>query len=483
MRIEEFEESLRRCPVVASVQASDGSPTEDPLTLLRLAFASLQEGAQILRLQGVENILAIKSGTGVPVIGLIKQAYAGSEVYITPTVTEVDALIEEGCEVIALDGTRRARPDRAPLRSLIEYIHRRGLLAMADCDSPDSVRHALEAGADIIGTTLAGYTQESWGSSGPDLEFLREAVRIAGSTPVLAEGRFQEPWQAQAALRIGAAGVVIGGALNDPVKQTRRFVAATARSKANVGAVDIGGTWLRFGYFSSDWKLLSSSRIALPKSQGEREAWIREQAGEFSVRRIGISTGGTVDPASKVVIEAKPIIPDYEGASYDWDGLDTVVLNDGLATAWGHANLPQFAGMRVATLSLGTGVGCGLVANGAIWRGPYGEYPRLNDLLAGSESFEELLGGAALTPTPTESQKDRAVQAARTAIGTLAALWMPDVIVVGGGVGLSDWLQEMIYNLNSDIAEGWVKPDILPSPLGADAGLYGAAALALFAQA
>lgn len=481
MQIDGLRRLLKECPLVASVQASEGSPVEDPTALLRLAQASLQEGVRILRLQGIESIRTIREATGAPTIGLIKQSYPGSEVYITPTTAEVDALIGLGCEAIALDGTARPRPGGESLPDLIRRIHDSGRLAMADCDTPESVRYALRAGADLVGTTLAGYTQESWAVPGPDLELVREAVRLAKGVPVLAEGRYQEPWQASAALRIGASGVVIGGVLNDPLKQTRRFVSSCKPSAENVGAVDIGGTHLRFGLFNPDWRLLESNRIPLPQTQAEREGWIRAQAEKHGVARLGISTGGTVDPASKIVLEAKPIIPDYEGASYDWSGLDVTVLNDGLATAWGHACLPEFAGMRAATLALGTGVGCGLVADGAIWRGPYGEYPRLNDLHIGTETFEELLGGAALSRNPTEAQEAQAVRAAKEAVRVLAALWMPDVIVVCGGVGLSGWMQQRVYSLNAGLPEGCVKPKVVPSPLGANAGLYGAAALALYA--
>lgn len=469
-------------PLIASVQASDRSAVDDPQTLLKLAQASLNESVRVLRLQGVENIRVIKQATGAPVIGLIKKSYSDSDIYITPSPSEVEALIELGCEVIALDGTPRRRPHDEDLSSLIALIHSAGRLAMADCDNPDSVRYALKCGADIIGTTLAGYTSESWETQGPDLDFLREAVRLAGGTPVFAEGRYQEPWQVQAALRIGASGVVIGGVLNDPAKQTRRFLSAAKLPTDRIGAVDIGGTWLRFGVFDADWKLLDSERIPLPASQQDREAWIRSQAKAADVHRIGISTGGTVDPESKLVIEAKPIIPDYVGASYDWGDFSVAILNDGLATAWAHACHPQFAGMKVATLALGTGVGCGFVVNGRIWRGPYGEYPRLNDLAVGRESFEDLLGGAALTSNPTADQIERALSASRQAIQVLAALWFPDVIIVCGGVGLSDWMQEQVYNLNSGMPEGWLKPDVMPSPFGSEAGMYGAAALALYPE-
>ena len=81
--------TLDSVPLVASVQASPGSPLNDPGVLLRMAKASLQEGVKVLRLEGAENISLIRKETGAACIGLIKRRYEDSEVYITPTNAEV----------------------------------------------------------------------------------------------------------------------------------------------------------------------------------------------------------------------------------------------------------------------------------------------------------------------------------------------------------------------------------------------------------
>jgi putative N-acetylmannosamine-6-phosphate epimerase/predicted NBD/HSP70 family sugar kinase len=461
---------LREAPLVASVQGSPGSPVEHPETLLRLAQASIQEGVKILRLEGVANIETIRPATGLPVMGLIKRPYPDSPIYVTATSREVDELIACGTEMVALDATRRPRPNGENLIDLVARIHAAGRLAMGDCDDIASIHYALAAGCDLVSTTLAGYTENSPPRPGPDLGFLREAVRES-PVPVLAEGRFAFPAQVTAAMRIGAAGVVVGGALNDPIKQTRTFMRASRAEPGLVGAVDLGGTWLRFGVFSEDWRLLRSDRTPTPETREEREDWIRHQIEINEVVRLGVSSGGTIDPATGVVIEAKPIIPDHEGArlSIREFGVPTVAMNDGLATAWGHGCLPQFAGRRVATLALGTGVGCGFVSDQKLWIGPHGEYPRLNDLSPlADRSFEDLLGGASLTPEPTPEQMDAARYAAVRALRTIQAMWMPEAIVLCGGVGLAEWLE--LGDLET----------IVPSPLGAEAGLYGAAAMALW---
>ncbi len=467
MTLSEFRVMLAQAPLVASVQASPGSPTSDPEVLLALARASQAEGVQILRLEGIHAIETIRKGTGLPTIGLIKKEYDQSLVYITPTLAEIDALVEVGVEVIALDATLRYRPGGVDLGDLIKRAKEAGRLVMADCDSVASAMLAEQLGADILSTTLAGYTEESSHlTGGPALELVRE-IRSRSQLPVLAEGRYADPRQAASALRAGANGVVVGGALNDPVKQTRAFVHATQPITSHVLAIDLGGTWMRAARFTPAWEMIDLEQEPIDPNPSKRCQWIEEQAKRWSCEHIGVSTGGTVNPLTTLVVEAKPIIPDHEGTNFQRaiPHRHVRALNDGLATAWGHANLPEYAGKTVVTLALGTGVGCGVVRDGRILMGPQGEYPRLNDLPTSSgRSFEELLGGAALTPEPTESQILDALEAAHSAEDILRAVYHPHAIVRCGGVGLADWME-----IHAD-----------PTPFGPHAGLYGAAALILF---
>lgn len=461
----ELKSLLREAPLIASVQASPGSPLEDPQVLLRSAQASLDNGSRVLRLQGIENIRVIKAQTEAPIIGLLKIDYSDSPIYITPTSVEVQALLSLGCEVIALDGTDRVRPGGENLKDLVALIHSGGALAMADCDCLASALYALSCGCDLIGTTLAGYTEARLATSGPDLEFLREVSKLPGDFLLVAEGRYAAPWQARNAMAIGADAVVIGGALNDPVKQTSAFAKAVGNSARDVGAVDIGGTWLRFAVFSPELELLSLEKIALPSGRQDRLDWILAQICASSVDQVGISTGGIVDTRTQTVTEAKAIIPNHVGTHFAFEGARSIALNDGLATAWGHAMHPDFAGKRVATLALGTGVGCGCVDRGEVIMTPGGNYPRLNDLKIAEQTFEDLLGGAALSPDPSQNQIIMAQKAADQAYALVKNLLLPDVIIRCGGVGLAPWL---------------VMPDAVPSPYGHEAGLYGAACLALY---
>jgi N-acetylmannosamine-6-phosphate 2-epimerase/N-acetylmannosamine kinase len=434
--------------------------------LLALASASLSSGCQVLRLQGVENIRLIKKKTGAPVIGLIKRNYGDSPVYITPTLREVDLLLELGCEVVALDGTTRVRPEQA-LPELIERIHAGGALAMADVDSEASASFAKESGADMIGTTLAGYTDVT-STVGPDLGLVKR-LGVFG-LPIIAEGRYTQRWQVESALRAGAIAVVVGGALNDPVKQTKSLT--PRRLTGLVGAVDIGGTWLRFATFDHEWTIKTLERIPLPLSRDDRLQWIRDQVRRYRVTCLGVSTGGTVRPATGEVWEAKPIIPDHQGSIFSEEtlGVPTIALNDGLASAWGHACHRENGGKRVVTLALGTGVGCGCCEQGRVLMGHHGEYPRINDLPGpGGQTYEDLMGGASLSPEPTDPQKRLALRAISQAVDTVRAMYQPDTIVVCGGVGLSPWMTNQYGRFR-----------IVPSPFGDDAGLYGAAALAIW---
>ena len=459
-----LETLLEGTSLIVSAQASTNAAVDDPETLWKLAKCSLDEGVRVLRLQGVDNIRTIKAhaGSDVRVIGLIKQDYDQSEIYITPTRREVSSLLDLGCDVIALDASARSRPDGSTVAELVEMIHQAGALAMADCDSSETIDHAVASGCDLIGTTLAGYTPARAITLGPDFELVRYAVSTG--LPVIAEGRYAERWEVEAALRIGAQAVVIGGAINDPVKQTRKFIVRNPNNKERVGAVDIGGTWIRFAVFESG-QLVAVEREPLPSEREHRTQWIHSQITQHRVQRLGVGTGGTVDPVTGEVWEAKPIIPEHQGSVFHSEvfGIPTVSLNDGLATAWGHACHPDFAGKNVATLALGTGVGAGFVLRGEIVRGPRGEYPRLNDVMTDSgRTVEDLLGGAGLSPEPTLEQRQDAIEAFRTVVRLTREMIYPDVIVVAGSVGLSDWLRPVVAELGC-----------VPTPYGAEAGIWG----------
>ena len=455
---------LRDAPLVASVQAPAGSPCDDPQVIRAMALASMSQGVQVVRLQGVPAIQAVQRAADPVIIGLVKRVYLDSEVYITPTVVEVHEVAAAGAHVIALDATTRKRPEDAALVDLVRIAHGLGLVVMGDCDSIESMRHAVACGCDLVGTTLSGYTAKSPHQAGPDLNLVRAARELG--VPVIAEGRYEETWQVRAALAAGAVGVVVGGALNDPVKTTQKFLSA-ALPAPRVGAVDLGGTWLRWAVFE-DGRLCSQEKIALPQTHLERMDWITGLARKAGVDRIGVSAGGVVDPLTARVTDAKAFVADYIGRSFALPGVRVFALNDGLASAWGHATHGDWYGERVATVALGTGVGCGVAGPRDVETNGAGDYPRLNDLpVAQGKTVEDLLGGLNLWPSPDAHDIEVAKATAQLAVETVRTLFQPDRVVVCGGVGLAPWM-----------ATVWADAHVEVSPFGPDAGLMGAAMLA-----
>jgi N-acylglucosamine-6-phosphate 2-epimerase len=210
--------------LVVSVQAYPGEPMRDPDTMNRIAQAAVLGGAAGIRAQGLADIELIARTVAVPVIGLWKDGDDG--VFITPTLRHAVAVADAGADVVALDGTRRPRPDGLTFaRTLALLRDHTDALVMADCGSVDDAIAAADAGADIIGTPLAGYTGERPKTSGPDLELLDELVaRVA--LPVMVEGRVHTPDQAAAALARGAYSVCVGTAITHPTTITSWFVTA-----------------------------------------------------------------------------------------------------------------------------------------------------------------------------------------------------------------------------------------------------------------
>ncbi|OIH84899.1 N-acetylmannosamine-6-phosphate 2-epimerase [Arthrobacter sp. UCD-GKA] len=211
--------------LIVSAQAYPGEPMRTPTTMAQVAASAVIGGAAAIRVQGIADVQFTRSAVEVPVIGLWKDGHEG--VFITPTARHALAVAHAGAHIVALDGTRRGRPDGLSLQQTIELVHAEShALVMADCGSLQDALAAAEAGADLVGTTLAGYSGERPKTQGPDLELL-EAIAAAGlSVPLVAEGRIHTPAQARAALDAGAFAVVVGTAITHPATITGWFDAA-----------------------------------------------------------------------------------------------------------------------------------------------------------------------------------------------------------------------------------------------------------------
>jgi putative N-acetylmannosamine-6-phosphate epimerase len=221
--------------LIVSCQASPESPLHRPEIIAALALCAERGGAGGVRVDGPANIAAVRRAVSVPIIGIYK-IRGSSPVYITPTLEAARAVADAGAHVVAVQATRERETAEAPLRDLIGRIHDEyGLPVMADVSTLAEGLAAAAAGADLVATTLAGYTPHSRHIPGPDLDLVRD---LAGQSPVpvVAEGRITTPQEARAARLAGAWAVVVGRAITMPDAITRRF--ARALADADAGAAD-----------------------------------------------------------------------------------------------------------------------------------------------------------------------------------------------------------------------------------------------------
>ena len=214
--------------LIVSCQAQPGSPLRDPRIMVAMARAAALGGAVGIRANGPEDIAAIRAAVQLPIIGILKQDLAGYDVRITPTLQAAEMVVAAGAQILALDATRRPHPGGLSAQELIGACRRRfgpAVLLMADVSTLAEGIAAAEAGADLAGTTLSGYTPYSRQLAGPDFELIAE-LAAALSVPVIAEGRIATPEDARRAREMGAHAVVVGAAITQPEAITRRFVAA-----------------------------------------------------------------------------------------------------------------------------------------------------------------------------------------------------------------------------------------------------------------
>lgn len=196
---------------MASCQPVDDGPMDTPAIVAAMARAAVAGGAVGLRIEGVENLLAVRPVVDVPIIGIVKSDLSDTPVRITVTVDDALALADAGADIIAYDATARPRPSSR--EAVLAAILGAGRLAMADSSSLEDGRIALIGGAAILGTTLSGYTAETEGlNDGPDFALIK-AFRQLGAGFIMAEGRINTPELAARAMAAGASAVTVGSAL------------------------------------------------------------------------------------------------------------------------------------------------------------------------------------------------------------------------------------------------------------------------------
>jgi N-acylglucosamine-6-phosphate 2-epimerase len=226
--------------LIVSCQASTGEPLCSPEHILALSLSAINGGAGALRLEGVENIKIVRANTRLPIIGLTKDdTIPPSErlkrVYITGSFADAQALAEAGADIIALDATGRPRPDGLTLKEQIQKIHEQlNLPVWADVATFSEGVAAREAGADVISSTMYGYTEETVlpPEHGPSFELLKDLCQHM-DCPVILEGRVWCPEDVTRAFELGVHAVVVGSAITRPQLITQRFVKAIPARKAD----------------------------------------------------------------------------------------------------------------------------------------------------------------------------------------------------------------------------------------------------------
>ena len=212
--------------LIVSCQALEYEPLHSSFIMSKMALAAYQGGAKGIRANTIEDIQAIKKEVDLPIIGIIKQEYEGSVVFITPTIKEVDALVKEGVDIIAIDATIRERPHHIYLDDFFKEIRKKypNQKFMADCSTIEEAIHADELGFDFIGTTMVGYTKESKGLKieENDFEIIRTIIQKV-KHPVIAEGNIDTPQKAKRVLELGCYSVVVGSIITRPQLITKRF--------------------------------------------------------------------------------------------------------------------------------------------------------------------------------------------------------------------------------------------------------------------
>lgn len=202
--------------LIVSCQALPDEPLYSSFIMGKMALAAKEGGAVGIRANTVADIKAIKAEVDLPIIGIIKQDYDNMIPYITPTMKEIDALVEENIHVIALDATIN-QSENFLKEVLNKYPNQK---FMADISTIEEGLRAESLGFQFVGTTLVGYTEQSKNMNNFEvLSTLIEKCKI----PVIAEGNFDTPEKARKALEMGAYSVVVGSAITRPQLITKRF--------------------------------------------------------------------------------------------------------------------------------------------------------------------------------------------------------------------------------------------------------------------
>lgn len=217
--------------LIVSCQALPEEPLHSSFIMGRMALAAMQGGASGIRANTKEDIAEIRRNVDLPIIGIVKRDYEDSQVYITPTMKEIDELMEVKPEIIAVQAGIELRPEGKTLDEFYREIREKypNQPLMADCSTIEEALHADELGFDFIGTTKVGYTEQSRGDriEANDFEIIRTILEKV-THPVIAEGNINTPEKAKRVIELGCFSVVVGSIITRPQVITKTFTDALA---------------------------------------------------------------------------------------------------------------------------------------------------------------------------------------------------------------------------------------------------------------
>ena len=281
-------------------------------------------------------------------------------------------------------------------------------------------------------------------------------------------------------------------------------------------AFDVGGTWVKFGIVDAQSKLLFSDQLATQSEPDGKALLVRLLAvAEPLVKRyapagVAFSTLGIIDAAEGRLVGAVEAIAGYFGqspkASFEAAfGLPVVVENDGNCVALAEGWAGAAAGVRhYLALTLGTGIGGGIVIDGRLYRGASGAAGEWGYMLVDGKVWEDHasprgLAAAAERVRPGCGYDAEAVFAARdrgdaemaklvadwfallaTGLANLLYAFNPSRLVVGGGITARGpaFLQELRAEIRHRLRPEFYRMcDIALASAGNQAGLLGAARL------
>ncbi|MEY4970900.1 MAG: hypothetical protein RLZZ277_1131 [Actinomycetota bacterium] len=306
--------------------------------------------------------------------------------------------------------------------------------------------------------------------------------------------------------------------------------------------IDVGGTKVLGGVVGTDGKVLTTSRRDTPREGGSALTQTiadvaLELAAQYPVTAVGLSAAGFVSSDRKTML-ATPNIAGWNGVQLDAEltaliNLPVVLENDANAAAWGERTFGAGKGKQnMLMVTVGTGVGGGIIVNGQLLRGAFGiaaeighlrvlpeghlcgcgargcfeQYASGNallrhareaiaaspdlarNLLSRGDGTLEGLTGRAITDAAREGDQvaisafNTTAQWLGAGIASLSVILDPECVVIGGGVVDAG---EILLAPTRAAMERYMPfagkhpyPEIIAATLGNEAGLVGAADLA-----